>query len=486
MKLSGPVWKCACLGLLLWAAPARSGAQPVSILALGHGEDLRNAPLLEKTAAYLSQRLPGYEFKVTRVASRNWMAPVEKAGAGLVFMDPAQFIQLEARLPIRPVVSVERFAQGRRTCQSGGVLFSRKDTVLGRPEDLQGRTLAGVQGDPMASTLAVLRELVTRKVDLNKLSGNLILVPNDQTVVEVVLKKAADAGLVTAGVLEQMAAVGRLNLGDIRILSLADTSPSEARDYPFQVSTQLYPERLLAALPGTDPELVRQVAALLLAASRADLDPEGKLEAGWTLPDSREGTRQALRDLHLPPYEQYGKVAFSTVLRQYMYWVIGAGALFVVLGLILSYTTSLNRTLGDEIEERKDAQRSLQESIERFEYIATCSGDWIWETDSEERFTYSNDALQKLLGWPRKELLGKPFFDILSSAEKEMVGDSQKILGADPSAIFHRRVKLLTADGRVAVHDCTAGPIRNKKGEITGFRGVSRDVTAEERMVSFR
>jgi sigma-B regulation protein RsbU (phosphoserine phosphatase) len=196
--------------------------------------------------------------------------------------------------------------------------------------------------------------------------------------------------------------------------------------------------------------------------------------------------RQILRDLYLPPYEQYGKVAFGTVLRQYMYWFIGAGAVFVVLALILSYTTSLNRALADEIDERKDAQRSLQESIERFEHIATCSGDWIWETDSEERFTYSNDALQKLLGWPRKELLGKPFFEILSSAEKEKVGDRQRILGADPSAIFHRRVKLLTADGRVAVHECTASPIRNKKGEITGFRGVSRDVTAEERMVSFR
>ena len=210
------------------------------------------------------------------------------------------------------------------------------------------------------------------------------------------------------------------------------------------------------------------------------------MNAGWTAPDAREPVRQLLRDLQRPPYEEYGRLTVGAVLRQYIYWFIGAAVLFVALALLLSYVTSLNRALGEEVEERKEAQRSLEASIERFEHIASCSGDWIWETDHEERFTYSNAALKKLLGWPPKELIGKPIFELLSSAEKEKIGERKKILAADTSTVFHRRITLLTADGRVAVHECTAGPVRNKKGEVTGYRGINRDVTAEARMVSFR
>ncbi|MBP7829648.1 MAG: PhnD/SsuA/transferrin family substrate-binding protein [Kiritimatiellae bacterium] len=468
-------------GLLIMTAVA-CGARPIPIVLPTQGEDLRNAPFLEKTAAYLSRQLPGHEFIVNR-AGVNWVNQVDKTGPGLVFVDPVQFIQLESRVQLRPLAALERFAQTRRARQTGGVVFTLKDSAVQQTGDLQRATVAAVDGDPLASSLSVLRELKAQGTDSREAFGKLIMNPNDQAVVEVVLAGQADAGIVTAGVLEQMAAAGRLDLNGIRVLALGGPPPA---DYPFRVSTRLYPDRLLVALPGTDSDLADQVAALLLTAGPGDLDPDGAMDTGWTVPDPREEVRQLLRELQRPPYEDYGRLSFGTVLRQYIYWFIGAGALFVILALILSYVTSLNRALGEEVEERKEAQRSLESSIERFEHIASCSGDWIWETDHEERFTYSNAALKKLLGWPPRELIGKPIFELLSSAEKEKVGERKKILSTDTSTVFHRRITLLTADGRVAVHECTAGPVRNKKGEITGFRGINRDVTAEARMVSFR
>lgn len=468
-------------GLSLMAATG-SIARTVPIIIPAQGEDLRNAPFLEKTAAYLSRQLPGHEFTVTR-AGINWINQVDKTGPGLLFVDPAQFVQLEARVRLRPVAALERFVQARRARQTGGVVFTLKGSTLQQASDLKQATVAAVEGDPLAASLSVLREFTTRGEDIGKAFGKLIMNPNDQSVVEVVLAGQAGAGSVTAGVLEQMAAEGRLNMADVRVIGLAG---EPAADYPFQLSTRLYPERLLVALPGTDSDLADQIAAVLLTASPADLDPDGIMNTGWTLPDAREEVRSLLRDLHLPPYEQYGRLTFGAVLRQYMYWFIGAGALFVILALILSYVTSLNRALAEEIEERKEAHRSLEASIERFEHIASCSGDWIWETDTDERFTYSNSALMKLLGWPPKDLLGKTLFDILSSAEKEKAGDRKRVLAGDGASVIHRRLTLLTADGRVAVHECTAGPVRNKRGEVTGYRGINRDVTAEARMVSFR
>ena len=51
-------------------------------------------------------------------------------------------------------------------------------------------------------------------------------------------------------------------------------------------------------------------------------------------------------------------------------------------------------------------ERALRESEERFRTIVENSQDWIWENERRGRITYSNGAIEHILGYSPEELIG--------------------------------------------------------------------------------
>jgi len=72
-----------------------------------------------------------------------------------------------------------------------------------------------------------------------------------------------------------------------------------------------------------------------------------------------------------------------------------------------------------DIADRKRFEDALRESEKRFRNIADVAGDWIWELDSEGRYTYSNYAVKNVLGYAPEEVLGKYFYDFFPSEERK-------------------------------------------------------------------
>jgi PAS domain S-box-containing protein len=207
---------------------------------------------------------------------------------------------------------------------------------------------------------------------------------------------------------------------------------------------------------------------------------------GWTFPRSDLAVHECLQELRLPPYEHFGEISFVEVIRQYMYWFIGAGTLMILMLLVTLYVTALNRALAAEIIERKRAEAALRVSVERFEHIASCSADWIWESDAASCFTYSSSIVEQMLGYRADEIIGKSHFELFSTAEKERLTTlGQKGLGTG-ARIFRERFRLLTKDGRVVIQETTAEPIIDSSGQFAGYRGVNRDITNQVRFVRLR
>jgi PAS domain S-box-containing protein len=155
----------------------------------------------------------------------------------------------------------------------------------------------------------------------------------------------------------------------------------------------------------------------------------------------------------------------------------------VVMLLTTSYVARLNVALRGEITTRKRAEDILTQSIERFEHIVACSGEWIWETDNEGRFTYSSSIVQDMLGYGPDEILGRTQQDFLTAAEKERVEPRAKETFARKDRLFRERYRLVTKDGRVVIHESTAEPVVDDRGELRGYRGVNRDVTSQVRFI---
>jgi len=124
--------------------------------------------------------------------------------------------------------------------------------------------------------------------------------------------------------------------------------------------------------------------------------------------------------------------------------------------------------------------------VTRFENIASCSADWIWETDADGRYTYSSSIVQQMLGYAPDEVVGKHHADLFARAERERLRtEGQFTLGAG-ARLFRERYRLLTKDGRVVIHETTAEPVINGDGHCIGYRGVNRDVTSQVRFVRLR
>lgn len=438
--------------------------------------------LMSRTVNVLNEQLPGLEFRVTRLNSTRGNAQNEAETPGLYFGDAAQTVRLEAVQSLRPVATVERHFEGQSTYQGGGVVLARAGSGFSTFADLPGQVVGGVEGAPLLSWVAVNRQAQDVGLDLLVAPSDLLMRSNDQAVVRAVLAGDADVGIVASGVLEGMVAAGDLAMTDVAILTPREQDSPVIEGFPFAVSTALYPEYRLMAFESLPNEVVRSVGAVLLSLDANALFPDDPMKLAWTLPISCAAVQTVLKELGLPPFEQNDQRNFVVTLRRYFFAFLGVGALIVVLGVTVSYVWALNRSLQSEIDERAAAEKVMKQSVERFQDIVSCSGDWIWEANAQEQFTYCSDAVEKLLGWKPAALMGESMMDVLSSAERCELEDERLL---QPDKDLRRTLRMLTADGRVVVHECVAVAIRGATGRVLGYRGVNRDVTQKQRVVSF-
>ncbi len=176
-------------------------------------------------------------------------------------------------------------------------------------------------------------------------------------------------------------------------------------------------------------------------------------------------------------------ITFQMVIRKYMYVCLAVAGAAIVLMITTSYMVSLNKAMRGEIKNRKQIEKALRESVQRFQYIVTCSGDWIWETDIDGCYTFTSEIVKDMLGYEPESVLGKYQHEFFTAGEKEGFMPIAKEFYASRKKIFRKRLRLVTSEGRVVIHQSTAEPMWDKNGEMLGYRGVNRDVTKEVRFV---
>jgi len=116
---------------------------------------------------------------------------------------------------------------------------------------------------------------------------------------------------------------------------------------------------------------------------------------------------------------------------------------------------------------------ALIESRQRFKDLVDISSDFAWETDSTGRFVFVSP--QGGLGYPAVALLGRDPAS-LAIAEDDAVLDEQPFAARE--RIEARETWLRRADGAAARVSISALPLIGTDGEISGVRGLCRDITA--------
>ena len=136
---------------------------------------------------------------------------------------------------------------------------------------------------------------------------------------------------------------------------------------------------------------------------------------------------------------------------------------------------------------QKTLMQQLLESSLRFHQIAERAEEWIWETDPEGLYVYSNETVFQILGYLPEDIIGKKhFYDFFHPEVKEeyVAFFREKFKSREDIISFSTRY--LHKNGDIVYLKTNGSPFFDKGGKFLGYRGVDIDVTeafiAEEKL----
>jgi len=367
--LAGAVWLGGSArradGSEAFATAARPATVRFGVLAARGAEECRER--WEPTVKYLADEVPGYAFRLVPLAYREVVPAVAEGKVDFILVNPALYVELEQLYETSRVVTLKNLCLGRTSAVYAGVIFCRADRDdIRQLVDLKSKTLMAVQEDAFGGWLMAWRELKAQGIDPHRDLAELRFGKTQDQVVYAVRDGLVDAGTVRSGMLERMAAEGRLRLEEFRVLH--NHSGENAR-LPFLHTTRAYPEWPLARCRGTSDELAKKVAVALLRMGPDCPAAEAGQYAGWTVPHNYQPVHECLKELGVGPYRDYGKVTLGAVLRRYWPWLAGAVLLLALACGESIYAASLNRRLQRAVDaqqrefaERMRAEQALRES----------------------------------------------------------------------------------------------------------------------------
>lgn len=227
------------------------------------------------------------------------------------------------------LVTLARNNQGQALNLLGGTIIARADNQqVNNLVDLASRRIAAPGEDFMSGYRAQLYELLLAGVQPKK--HNIQFVGSHQATVNAVLNGDADVGFIRAGILEEMVASEKLDISQLKVLN-AQYRP----DFPHLLSTRLYPEWPVFAMPHVSEQAKRHITAALLRFELDDLQHSDSAIYGFSVPVDYLSVEQLSRALRLPPFDQQPTISWQDLTAQY------GKALIWVLLLLMALLTSL-------------------------------------------------------------------------------------------------------------------------------------------------
>jgi PAS domain S-box-containing protein len=153
------------------------------------------------------------------------------------------------------------------------------------------------------------------------------------------------------------------------------------------------------------------------------------------------------------------------------------GALFI-FGMVFSTLGAKAWFIVREEEKRKQTEKQLRESEERLRDITFSMADWVWEVDEKGVYTYSSSKGNELLG----NVIGKTPFDFMPPDEAKRVAAIFSEIAANNLPIKDLENWNITRSGERICFLTNAVPILDEEGNLKGYRGVDKDITARKQM----
>jgi PAS domain S-box-containing protein len=133
-----------------------------------------------------------------------------------------------------------------------------------------------------------------------------------------------------------------------------------------------------------------------------------------------------------------------------------------------------------DVTARLRAEQALRESEARYRGLIENANDLIATIDLDRRFTTVNAAFERVLGYDRGELVGRPITDVVPEDSQQALRQAyeEKVDGTAAAATYEH--ELLAKDGtRITVE--VASRVIEVDGRPAGIQAICRDLTERKR-----
>jgi len=336
MKTSRPPFLFAILLWLLMAVgAARGAAGPEQVYRVGVTAFRDKAVTVREwqpTMDYLSEKIPGTRFEAVPMTIDEFEMALGKHELHFILTNPQHYIIMETIFGVSRVATLVKQENGKQVNTFGGVIFTRSERHdINRLEDVKGKRIAAVDRTSFAAFLLQYDMLLQHGVDIDTDSRVRFLGFPQDLCVQAVLDGQADVGFARTGVLEAMAREGKIELNRLRVIR-----PAQLPEFPFLVTTGLFPEWPLAAVPQVPIDITNKVVASLLQMPPDSPAAKSARYYRWSTPLEYQNVAAVMRRHRIYPYDKDGRIAPAEFVRQYAVQIF-VGLFLVASGLAVLY-----------------------------------------------------------------------------------------------------------------------------------------------------
>jgi PAS domain S-box-containing protein len=143
-----------------------------------------------------------------------------------------------------------------------------------------------------------------------------------------------------------------------------------------------------------------------------------------------------------------------------------------------AFSEELSIAMFRDISGRQRADEALRKANEALEVIYNSAQAAIVGLDRQARVMFWNPAAEKMLGWPRQEVLGKPYPAVPKDQQAVFDGYFRRVMAGKTFDFLE--MPLRRKDGALFYTVSTTGPLRSDKREVIGLISYMFDITARK------
>ena len=353
----------ALIATPLPAAEAESEVETLSLAihAYREGPSVENQwdPLVD----YLNRNLRGFRIRLLALPLDELVAAIDSHRVDFILTAPNQYIQLSHSHAISsPLVTLINSEDGKPLRAFGGVIVTpAKSREIHGLRDLIGRRVATPNSKSLGAFMMQNLECLRQGIDLARDAKILETgMPHDRAV-EALLRGDADAALVRTGVVEMLVREGRIRPGELRIIN-----DQNLPRFPLALSTRLYPEWPLLAMPHVDEQAANAMTAALLQLPLGGEVARASGIHGFSIPLNYTPVRELLETLRQPPFDVPPRFTAGDVWEKYRLpatVAIFMSALVLQLTLLLMHKNRRLRTENARAEAGDALLRKLSAQV---------------------------------------------------------------------------------------------------------------------------